>query len=324
MMEGIPQPIFRPSNDSSRSRDENSSSSNESGIHGRMDGPQLNPFATMSISVGSAEHQSTYQHHQPPESHSYGESKIHFAHMNPTTPVLIPTRGFHGNDQFSSGSMRSTYDRPPPLTSSSTAFTTHAMTPSTGRNYAFPHGTSSIKNSFDGSPQSYQQLSNSQYIYNTPTPASRRPLMTTASSAPNPFRPIRQLPNSLGQSSHYMLPAPSNMELSSPIRSGRGSVFVKDEMTGQMYLQKCLPKPPKEHRCLTCNKNFARPSALQTHQAVHTGAKREYWLDLVTLTILLIRFLCVVSAHQCPHLSCGKRFSVMSNMRRHRRVSLSV
>ncbi|ORX58300.1 hypothetical protein DM01DRAFT_1283722 [Hesseltinella vesiculosa] len=57
------------------------------------------------------------------------------------------------------------------------------------------------------------------------------------------------------------------------------------------------PEPPS-YKCPTCQKQFNRPSALQTHSYTHTGEK----------------------PFECAHPGCGRRFSVISNLRRHRRV----
>ncbi|KAF3922962.1 hypothetical protein ABW20_dc0102157 [Dactylellina cionopaga] len=54
----------------------------------------------------------------------------------------------------------------------------------------------------------------------------------------------------------------------------------------------------KKHRCKVCDKRFTRPSSLQTHMYSHTGEKP---------------FACEVEG-------CGRQFSVVSNLRRHRKV----
>lgn len=56
--------------------------------------------------------------------------------------------------------------------------------------------------------------------------------------------------------------------------------------------------PTKKHACTICGKRFTRPSSLQTHVYSHTGEKP---------------FLCKVG-------NCGRRFSVVSNLRRHRKI----
>ncbi|KAF7315404.1 C2H2-type domain-containing protein [Mycena indigotica] len=52
------------------------------------------------------------------------------------------------------------------------------------------------------------------------------------------------------------------------------------------------------HQCPYCNKRFNRPSGLKIHLTVHTNDK----------------------PYICPEESCGRAFSVRSNMRRHVRI----
>ena len=54
----------------------------------------------------------------------------------------------------------------------------------------------------------------------------------------------------------------------------------------------------KKHRCKVCDKAFTRQSSLQTHMYSHTGEK----------------------PYACTVKGCGRRFSVISNLRRHRKV----
>ncbi|KAJ1813609.1 hypothetical protein LPJ56_005115 [Coemansia sp. RSA 2599] len=53
-----------------------------------------------------------------------------------------------------------------------------------------------------------------------------------------------------------------------------------------------------KYQCSRCKKYFTRPSSLATHTYTHTGEK----------------------PHECPIAGCTKRFSVLSNMRRHMRL----
>ncbi|CAO3591265.1 unnamed protein product [Absidia cylindrospora] len=54
----------------------------------------------------------------------------------------------------------------------------------------------------------------------------------------------------------------------------------------------------ERYECPTCHKRFNRPSALRTHNFTHSG-ERPY---------------------ACDVLGCGRRFSVVSNLRRHSKV----
>ncbi|KAJ3558655.1 hypothetical protein NM688_g789 [Phlebia brevispora] len=57
----------------------------------------------------------------------------------------------------------------------------------------------------------------------------------------------------------------------------------------------------KKHICHICDKDFLRPSSLETHMNSHTGAK----------------------PHKCTYPGCEKYFSAKSNMKRHLRKHLS-
>ena len=68
-------------------------------------------------------------------------------------------------------------------------------------------------------------------------------------------------------------------------------------MMGQ-FSSKVASSSQKKHKCKICDKRFTRPSSLQTHMYSHTGEKP---------------FACDVEG-------CGRHFSVVSNLRRHRKV----
>ncbi|KAH9437929.1 hypothetical protein MCOR02_001571 [Pyricularia oryzae] len=68
-------------------------------------------------------------------------------------------------------------------------------------------------------------------------------------------------------------------------------------MMGQ-FSSKVSNSSQKKHKCKVCDKRFTRPSSLQTHMYSHTGEK----------------------PFQCEVEGCGRHFSVVSNLRRHRKV----
>lgn len=68
-------------------------------------------------------------------------------------------------------------------------------------------------------------------------------------------------------------------------------------MMGQ-FSSKVSSTTQKKHKCKVCDKRFTRPSSLQTHMYSHTGEK----------------------PFSCEVEGCGRQFSVVSNLRRHRKV----
>jgi len=64
------------------------------------------------------------------------------------------------------------------------------------------------------------------------------------------------------------------------------------------FSSKVSSSTQKKHKCKVCDKRFTRPSSLQTHIYSHTGEK----------------------PFQCEVEGCGRQFSVVSNLRRHRKV----
>lgn len=64
------------------------------------------------------------------------------------------------------------------------------------------------------------------------------------------------------------------------------------------FSSKISSSTQKKHKCKVCDKRFTRPSSLQTHMYSHTGEK----------------------PFQCEVEGCGRQFSVVSNLRRHRKV----
>ncbi|KAK0260091.1 hypothetical protein LTR54_001164 [Friedmanniomyces endolithicus] len=91
---------------------------------------------------------------------------------------------------------------------------------------------------------------------------------------------------------------PSSRTLPRPIGLIGGNLPPAPQSMMGQFSSKISSSSQKKHKCKICDKRFTRPSSLQTHMYSHTGEKP---------------FACEVGG-------CGRHFSVVSNLRRHRKV----
>lgn len=89
------------------------------------------------------------------------------------------------------------------------------------------------------------------------------------------------------------LPRPAGMISSNALPHQTGAQAMMSTFSSRVS-----SSTQKKHKCKICDKRFTRPSSLQTHMYSHTGEKP---------------FACDVEG-------CGRQFSVVSNLRRHRKV----
>jgi uncharacterized Zn-finger protein len=87
------------------------------------------------------------------------------------------------------------------------------------------------------------------------------------------------------------------------------------------FSSKVSSSTQKKHKCKVCDKRFTRPSSLQTHMYSHTGEKRKPTPFPLPSRVTVLTG--SITAFACEVEGCGRNFSVVSNLRRHRKVHKS-
>jgi hypothetical protein len=201
----------------------------------------------------------------------------------PPTPPMQADSGFDG--------------RQSPSTSSISQFSV-VMAPS----YYYPSAINNVE------PHAQRQLSHSvqrrvTIPYSTP---AYSPLSYTASpqSMNSYYPPPTQStpPQQQLSGMYYQRPLPQNfppplIPVAVTLEPSSGTNPWQHHHYISPSSQASFPQSQDRYICQTCNKAFSRPSSLRIHSHSHTGEK----------------------PFKCPHLGCGKAFSVRSNMKRHER-----
>lgn len=92
-----------------------------------------------------------------------------------------------------------------------------------------------------------------------------------------------------------------------------------NEVTAQANIIPISVKEKKIYPCNQCSKFFNRPSALETHNYTHTQEKPFQCLRFVCIIVYDFLIYWLFDLFFYSH-NCGRRFSVVSNLRRHFKV----
>ncbi|KAJ2392500.1 hypothetical protein GGI05_002652, partial [Coemansia sp. RSA 2603] len=164
--------------------------------------------------------------------------------------------------------------------------------------------TAPSPNTFDSMSATAAAMANGAGHY-SPHPAGPGNYLAAAAAARG--QPPYPSPMIMGRFGLGMPPtgAPGTVSASSPMSvMGHGSMSAPGTPVRPVGMPRMnshnqsSTSQRKRYLCTVCQKMFARPSTLSTHMHSHTGEK----------------------PYECTWDSCGKRFSVMSNLRRHQRI----
>ena len=273
--------------------------------------PQPQQYTTAQPPQHVQQPQQSQQHvRQPPHFQHHMQPQIQHGSNAPRTEPTMQMASYPPHD--ASGSQRSMITPTPPMRTDSIGESTHSpSTISTGSSLSGqPYFMGSALNNVDADqqratiPQLHKRPSVA-HMHPQTSPYGTSPYATSAYSAspgamsnpgssfysPNqPGYPVgavysqRPLPTSFPPPPHSApaMPATNPWEHHHYIGPSSHSTY---------------PQTQERYICPTCNKAFSRPSSLKIHSHSHTGEK----------------------PFKCPHVGCGKAFSVRSNMKRHER-----
>ena len=141
--------------------------------------------------------------------------------------------------------------------------------------------------------------SGSHDSYGFPAPHSHHSSISSGSATSYPYYASSYQGSVDGSSATDYSSASEDMQrpLPPPSQLMSGVPLEPQAMMNQ-FNAKMSPSAQKKHKCRICEKRFTRPSSLQTHMYSHTGEK----------------------PFACDHAGCGRHFSVVSNLRRHKKV----
>lgn len=227
------------------------------------------------------------------------------ASASPTAPTYAPTSAPQYSMDYSTAT---TPARPPPTYTyhqDMTRRSSHPMNADqaqrTSFNDALDASRGMVAMSQDITPRNIygQNPRSSADSYGFPPTHSAHSSISSASTYPSYYNgsvaessvtDYSSASESVGDMSSRTLPRPSALV-------GTSLPPAPQSMMGQ-FSSKVSSSTQKKHKCKVCDKRFTRPSSLQTHMYSHTGEKP---------------FACEVEG-------CGRHFSVVSNLRRHRKV----
>ncbi|KAL9545856.1 hypothetical protein MBANPS3_006940 [Mucor bainieri] len=120
--------------------------------------------------------------------------------------------------------------------------------------------------------------------------------LPTPPAAPSPPQPSFYSMSSAG----FYDPSPYARHSTSVAGSSKRQYKARNSIDSTLSHEKSA-NTPRRYKCTLCIKRFTRPSSLATHMHSHTGEK----------------------PYKCAVDGCGRRFSVVSNLRRHAKIHSS-